>query len=170
MKCNAILLLCISSHDLYRFRDRVTVWILWMLLLQKITRYHGGFNMTPTTIRTKAETTSADIIEYMRGSQLRIYCKIHIYRYYGRVYINPRTYVSEFGKRLEVCSYAPLPSSRSFVKFSDLFGAALLSSPQYPTRFVELISILDKLLIWVAISIKNFRAVLYVYWTLMWLT
>jgi len=55
-----------------------------------------------------------------------------------------------------VRSYAPLPSDRSFVKFSDLF-AAPLPSPQYPTRFVELISVLDELLIRVQVSIKNLR-------------
>jgi len=110
------------------------------VVLQEITRYHGGFNTAPTTIRTKDETAS---IERMRGSQL---CRIHVYRYYGRAYINPRTYISAFGKRLEVRSYAPLPSDRSFVKFSDLF-ATPLPTPRYPTRFVELISVFDELLI-----------------------
>jgi len=127
-------------------------------VLQEITRYHGCFNTAPT-IRTKDETAS---MERMRGSQLR---RIHVYRYYGRAYINPRTYINAFGKKFEVRSYAPLSSDRSFVKFSDLF-AAPLPSPRYPTRFVELISVLDELLIRVQVSIKNLRAMFAsVHWT-----
>lgn len=77
-------------------RVRVAVWIL---LLRKITlsitRYRAWLYRITVTIRTKDETATAGRHRaYAWQPHNCILCKIHIYRYYGRAYINRHAYIS----------------------------------------------------------------------------